>query len=326
MSAEDATVTAERAATPTDEWPSVTAIIPTRDRPEMLRRAVLSVLGQRYEGDVECLVIFDRQEPARPDVAVQGNRVLNIGRNVRTPGLAGTRNSGALIAAGEYLAFLDDDDEWHPDKLLRQMEALRREPGASMATCGIVLASGGKTHTRVPRETSVTLDDLTTSRRAEVHSSTLLMRRDRFVDEIGLIDEEIPGSYGEDYDVLLRAAKIAPLVAVTEPLVTVNWTVSYFNDRWQTMVEAIHYHLEKHPELKTPRNLSRMYGRLAFAHAASGEAREARSWARRSIGLNWRQPRGYISYLVSLGRPSSFVGGEGGARRREGRVSGGSGT
>ena len=309
MSAEDATVTAERAATPTDGWPSVTAIIPTRDRPEMLRRAVLSVLGQRYEGDIECLVIFDRQEPAGPDVVMPGNRVLNIGRNVRTPGLAGTRNSGALIATGEYLAFLDDDDEWHPDKLRRQMEAMRREPGASMATCGIVLASGGKTHTRVPRGSSVTLDDLTTSRRAEVHSSTLLMRRDRFVDEIGLIDEEIPGSYGEDYDVLLRAAKIAPLVAVTEPLVTVNWTVSYFNDRWQTMVEAIHYHLEKHPELKTPRNLSRMYGRLAFAHAASGEARQARSWARRSIALNWRQPRGYLSYLVSWGvvRPAWVV-------------------
>jgi glycosyltransferase involved in cell wall biosynthesis len=309
MSREDATVTADRAVTPTDAWPSVTAIIPTRDRPEMLRRAVLSVIGQRYEGDIECLVIFDREEPAHPDVDVPSKRVLTIGRNVRTPGLAGTRNSGALIATGEYLAFLDDDDEWHPDKLRRQMEALRREPGASMATCGIVLASGGKTHTRVPGGTSVTLEDLTNSRRAEVHSSTLLMRRDRFVDEIGLIDEDIPGSYGEDYDVLLRAAKIAPLVAVTEPLVTVNWTVSYFNDRWQTMVEAIHYHLEKHPELKTRRNLSRMYGRLAFAHAASGDVRQARSWARRSIRLSWKQPRGYLSYLVTWGllRPAWVV-------------------
>lgn len=301
MSREDATVTAERAAASADVWPSVTAIIPTRDRPEMLRRAVLSVLGQRYEGEVECLVIFDRQEPARPDVVVPSNRTLNVGRNVRTPGLAGTRNSGATIAAGEYLAFLDDDDEWHPDKLRRQIEAMRRDPGASMATCGIVLASGGKTHTRIPGATSVTLEDLTTSRRAEVHSSTLVMRRDRFVDEIGLIDEDIPGSYGEDYDVLLRAAKIAPLVAVTEPLVTVNWTVSYFNDRWPTMIEAIHYHLEKHPELRTPRNLARMYGRLAFAHAASGDGRQARSWAGRSIRLNWKQPRGYLAYLVAWG-------------------------
>ena len=301
MSREDATVTAERAAAAAEAWPSVTAIIPTRDRPEMLRRAVLSVLGQRYEGEVECLVVFDREEPARPDVVVPANRTLTVGRNVRTPGLAGTRNSGALIATGEYLAFLDDDDEWLPDKLRRQIEAMRRDPGASMATCGIVLASGGKTHTRIPRASSVTLEDLTASRRAEVHSSTLVMRRDRFVDEIGLIDEDIPGSYGEDYDVLLRAAKIAPLVAVTEPLVTVNWTVSYFNDRWHTMIEAIHYHLEKHPELRTRRNLARMYGRLAFAHAASGDRSEARSWAGRSIRLNWKQPRGYLACLVAWG-------------------------
>jgi glycosyltransferase involved in cell wall biosynthesis len=290
-------------------WPSVTAIVPTVDRPDMLRRAVRSVLAQRYPGEVDCLVVFDRQEPVRPDVDVPPGRSLALARNVRTPGLAGTRNSGALLATGDYVAFLDDDDEWHPDKLRRQIAALAAEPASPMATCGIVLASGGTTHTRVPTGGHVTLDDLTTSRRAEVHSSTLVMRRDRFLDEIGLIDEEIPGSYGEDYDVLLRAAKIGPIVAVGEPLVTVNWTVSYFNDRWQTMVQAIHYHLEKHPELRTPRNLARMYGRLAFAHAASGDRAEARAWARRSIRLSWKQPRGYLAYLVASGllRPAWIV-------------------
>jgi glycosyltransferase involved in cell wall biosynthesis len=297
MSGEEATATASRATSVA--WPSVTAIIPTVDRPEALRRAVLSVLNQRYPGEIQCVVVFDRRDPVRPDVEVPEGRELRLERNVRTPGLAGTRNSGALVAAGEYVAFLDDDDEWHPDKLRRQIEAFAREPDASMATCGIVLASGGRSHTRIPGGGRVTLDDLTTSRRAEVHSSTLLMRRDRFIGEIGMIDERIPGSYVEDYDVLLRAAKIAPIIAVGEPLVTVNWTVSYFNDRWQTMVQAIHYHLEKHPELRTPRNLARMYGRLAFAHAAAGEAAQARAWARRSVGLNWKQPRGYLAYLVS---------------------------
>jgi hypothetical protein len=289
------------AGAPEAPWPRVTAIIPTRDRPEALRRAVRSVLEQRYDGEIECLVIFDRREPVPPDVEVPERRSLVLGNNLRRGGLAGTRNTGALMATGEYVAFLDDDDEWHADKLQRQIEALRRAPEASMATCGIVLSSGGSTHTRIPSRDRVTLEDLTTSRRAEVHSSSLLMRRDTFLERIGMIDEEIPGSYGEDYDILLRAAKIAPIVAVREPLVRVSWAVSYFNDRWQTMIEAIHYHLDKHPELKTPRNLARMYGRLAFAHAASGERREARAWARRSIALNWRQPRGYLTYLIAWG-------------------------
>jgi Glycosyl transferase family 2 len=301
MSAREQASVAEEMTGGDAAWPSVSAIIPTVDRPDALRRAVLSVLGQRYAGDIECLVVFDRTEPARPDVVVPGGRTLTLRRNVRTPGLAGTRNSGVDAASGEYVAFLDDDDSWHPDKLRRQIEALRASPNASMATCGILLASGGRSHARVPASEVVTLDDLTTSRRAEVHSSTLLMRRDRLVGEIGPVDEDIPGSYGEDYDILLRAAKVGPIVAVTQPLVRVDWTASYFNDRWTTMIDAIHYHLDKHPELRTPRNLARMYGRLAFAHAAAGQSGEARSWARRSIALNWRQPRGYLAFLVSWG-------------------------
>jgi glycosyltransferase involved in cell wall biosynthesis len=302
MTTREEAVATPEAPTPSDDvWPKVTAIVPTVDRVEPLRRAVLSVLGQRYPGEIECIVVFDGREPTRPDVVVPERRSLVLATNTRSPGLAGNRNTGAILATGEFVAFLDDDDAWHPDKLRRQIEAYRLDPGASMVSCGIVLTSGGRRHTRVPESDRLTLDDLTTSRRAEIHSSSILMRRDRFVNEIGLIDEEIPGSYGEDYDILLRAAKIAPIVVVTEPLVQVSWTLSYFNDRWATMIEAIHYHLNKHSELKTPRNLARMYGRLAFAHAADGEPRTAREWARRSIELNWKQPRGYLAYLVSWG-------------------------
>jgi hypothetical protein len=88
----------------------------------------------------------------------------------------------------------------------------------------------------------------------------------------------------------------------------VYWQTSYFSARWQMMIPALHYQLEKHPELaRQPRNLARMYGRLAFAHAALGERGAARSWARRSIRLDWRQPRGYLSYLVTLGVPPRVI-------------------
>jgi glycosyltransferase involved in cell wall biosynthesis len=288
--------------------PKVTAIIPTRDRPEVLRRAVAAVLGQDYGGEIECLVVFDQQAPSLPDVPIPPSRGLRGTENVRSPGLAGARNSGAEAAQGTLLAFCDDDDEWLPQKLRLQVDVLRRHPDASAATCGIYVMTGSRKVPRTPTRETIDRADLARSRRMEVHSSTLVMERRRFLGDIGPIDEGIPGSYGEDYDWLLRAAEKAPLVVVPRPLVKVYWQSSYFSDRWQTMIPALHYQLSKHPELEQdPRNLSRMYGRIAFAHAASGERVAARSWARRSIRLDWRQPRGYLTYLVTLGLSPRFV-------------------
>ncbi|HEX5915470.1 MAG TPA: hypothetical protein VFY54_20355, partial [Rubrobacter sp.] len=58
--------------------------------------------------------------------------------------------------------------------------------------------------------------------------------------------------------------------------------------------------LEKHPEIKRDRiGLSRLYGRLAFAHAGAGRSRDARRWARRAISLNWRERRAYLALAVA---------------------------
>jgi GT2 family glycosyltransferase len=284
------------------ETPPVTAIVPTRDRPLLLERAVESILSQRYPGPLDCLIVFYQQEPRIPDVPVPDGRSLRVIENRRTAGLAGARNTGALDTNADLIAFCDDDDEWLPDKLRLQVEALMAHPGAPLATCGIWVRYERRAIARVPRERLITLDELLRSRRMEVHSSTLLLRRDAFIEEIGFVDEEIPGSYGEDYDLLLRAAHVGPLVSVHWPLVNVHWQSSFFSDRWQTIVPALQYQLRKHPELRRdPRNLSRMLGRMAFAYAASGQAEDARRWARRSIRLDWRQPRGYLAYLITLG-------------------------
>jgi glycosyltransferase involved in cell wall biosynthesis len=282
--------------------PKVSAIVPTRDRPELLERAVRSILAQRYPGPVECVVVFDQQTPRDLDVRIPRDRTLRSIANHRSPGLAGARNSGTDDTEGPLIAFCDDDDEWHPDKLRLQVEALEAQRTAPLATCGIWVLYKDRAIPRVPRERVITLDQLLRSRRMEVHSSTLLLRRDFFVNDIGPVDEEIPGGYGEDYDLLLRAAAVSPLAAVPQPLVRVYWQSSFFADRWQMIVPALRYQLRKHPELgRHPRNLSRMLGRMAFAYAASGERSDAREWARRSIRLDWRQPRGYLAYGISLG-------------------------
>ncbi len=283
------------------DWPSVSAVIPTRDRPELLARAVQSVLNQSYPGPLECVIVFDQQSPKMPDVKVPEGRPVRLIQNERTPGLAGARNSGATACTSDLLAWCDDDDEWLPDKLRRQVEAMQQTPGAAVATCGICVCVGNRRHLKSPAAPGVVpRAALLRSRQAWIHSTTLLIQRDRFFGDIGPVDEAVPGSYGEDYEWVLRASNAATIVAVPEALVRVYWQTSYYSDRWDVMISGIQYHLDKHPELTDDaRNAARMYGRLAFAYGASGMSVQARSWARRSIGLNWRQPRGYLAILVA---------------------------
>ncbi len=283
-------------------WPTVSVVVPTRDRPQLLPRAVGAILDQRYPGSIECLVVYDQTEPKLPwGGALPSGRAVRVIANGRTPGLAGARNAGALAADGALLAFCDDDDQWLPDKLVKQVRALRAYPDVAVATTGILVHYRRRTIPRVTAAPFVAHRDLLRSRVTELHPSTFLVRRQAFF-RIGLVDEQLPGSYAEDYDWLLRAARRSPILAVQEPLVHVHWhRSSFFADRWATIAAACRYLLDKHPELcEEPRGLARIYGQIAFASAASGDRPAAWAWARRALALSHRERRAYLALAVAL--------------------------
>ncbi len=283
------------------DTPAVSVVIATRDRPQLLAKAVGAVLAQDYAGPVQCVVVFDQAEPDTALARTDPRRSVTVVGNDRTPGLAGARNSGASAATGELLAFCDDDDEWLPSKLRLQAGRLA-ETGADVVVSGIHVDYGDKTITRVPHPEDVTLAELLRRRVMEAHPSTVVVRREAFFEKIGLVDEEIPGSYGEDYDWMLRAAAAGPIVVVAEPLVRVLWgQTSHFNRKWRTISDALQYLLHKHPAFADdPRGLARVQGQIAFAHAALGERREARAWAVRTLRGSWRERRAYLALAVSL--------------------------
>ena len=283
--------------------PSVSVVVATRDRPELLHRAVAAILGQTYAGRLQCVVVFDQSDPCLPWSEPGPQRRLVLLRNQRAPGLAGARNSGALHADGELLAFCDDDDEWLPDKLTRQVELLQARPDAAVVTTGIFVRYGHRTTARVSPTPMVSHHQLLRSRRFELHPSTVLVPRRLLLDRIGLVDEQIPGSYAEDYEWLLRASRIGPVLTVQEPLVTVHWhQASFFADRWRTIISALTYLLDKHGEFEQePAGLARIYGQIAFAHAALGERGAARRWARSTLSLSRRERRAYLALAVSVG-------------------------
>jgi glycosyltransferase involved in cell wall biosynthesis len=285
---------------------TVSVVIPTRDRPELLRRAIDACRAQEFPGTIEVVVVYDRAEPDH-GLAGDGVRVLV---NDRSPGLAGARNTGILAATGELVAFCDDDDEWLPGKLAAQIAALGRT-GAAFACCGIRVSYADATFDRVLDRDEITLAALLRDRMTELHPSTFLIRAAALRDGIGLVDEQIPGSYAEDYEFLLRAARHAPLVNVREPGTLVRWhRRSYFAQRWETISAALRWLIERYPEFASePAGLARVSGQIAFAEAAQGNTRAAAHWARRTLAGNHREPRAYLALAVAsrLVRPDAVV-------------------
>lgn len=281
--------------------PSVTVVIPTVDRPEMLARAVSAVLSQDYPGPVECLVVFDHVEPTMTSRQISSTRTVRVATNTRNRGLAGNRNTGYLLATGELLAGCDDDDEWLPGKLTAQVRLLQEHPEASVVSSGIFVHFRGRDIPRTPSSAELHLEDFLKDRHLEVNPCSNLMRRREVLDRIGLVDEQIPGGYGEDYEWILRAARCGPVICDPRPLVRVYWhDSSFFVNDWRTNIAALTYLIERVPEFQgEPAGLARLEGQIAFAHAALNERRLAVRLSRRALYRNPRTRHAWAALLVS---------------------------
>lgn len=290
--------------------PPVSVVVPTHRRPEMMRLAVQSVLAQDYAGDIEVLVVFDACPVELPDLEPGEGRSVRGLDNERTPGLAGARNTGIMAAQHQHVAFLDDDDAWLPAKLTAQMPLFETHPDVALVCSGMRVVHGGRsTHVRLAPDEDVVHDDLIADRIAALHSSSFVFRRDVLVDDVGLIDEDLPGSYGEDYDVLLRTARVGSIRVVNDPLIAVRWTgQSYFYGQWSMYAAALTYLLDQHPEFEgNPRAMSRIQSQIAFALASSGQRQASRAWARRALSDRRRNARAWLALAVSYRLASPAV-------------------
>jgi glycosyltransferase involved in cell wall biosynthesis len=283
--------------------PGVSVVIPTHRRPELMRRALMSVLGQTYQGSIEVLVVFDACEPELPEVSLPARITVSALVNNRTRGLAGARNTGILAASHEFVGFLDDDDYWLPDKLTAQLDLFAVRPRSSMVGTAMLVDAGEARHERLLPGDTITQRELLRDRLAGLHSSSFLFRREHLLDRIGLVDEELPGSYGEDYDLLLRASRTGPISVVNRPLVVVTWQgQSYYFGKWDRYAEALTYLISVHPEFATDRRgLGRVESQIAFAHAAAGAPQDAERWARQALGHDPIRIRAFLALAISRG-------------------------
>ncbi|MDX1394803.1 MAG: glycosyltransferase family 2 protein [Gemmatimonadota bacterium] len=170
------------------EAPLVSAVIPSADRPDLVVRAVRSALAQTHTR-LEVVVVIDGPDRATREAvaAIPDPRLRWIELEARSgPGAA--RNAGVSESRGEWIAFLDDDDEWFPDRLSRQLETAGRMPGPNRVIVGRVVARSGRDQAQAwPRrlpESDEPLSEYLFARRgarwgeALIHTSTWLIEAD----------------------------------------------------------------------------------------------------------------------------------------------------
>ncbi len=114
---------------------TVSVVIPVYNGSHLLQRAVDSTINQY--GSMEVLIVDDGSSDGIQQVVKKyaGNPDIRYIRNERNMGVAYARNRGVRLARGEYIAFLDADDWWEPEKILRQMEVMKRT-GSVMSYTG----------------------------------------------------------------------------------------------------------------------------------------------------------------------------------------------
>jgi glycosyltransferase involved in cell wall biosynthesis len=267
-------------------WPLVSVIMPTHGRPELVRKSIAAVVAQDYPGDIECIVVHDREPPDQSLLRLAGPaRAVTVIGNTRTPGLPGARNSGLAVAAGGFIAGCDDDDLWHPDKLRLQVTRLLADPSLLAVGSGMrLLLPGGKVTVWPGRAELISYELLLRNRVKELHSSTLVMRREAF-GAAGLYDEELPGGYGEDYDWVLRAARAGRVGTVPRPLADIpKDSGSWYSGRAALTATGLEHLLAKHPDIAgSRRGHARMLGQIALARSLLGQRRRALRYALKAL-------------------------------------------
>jgi glycosyltransferase involved in cell wall biosynthesis len=282
--------------------PTVSVIIPTYNRAQLLAFAVLSVLNQTYQ-DFELIVVDDGSSDNTVDVVTgfRDNRIRLI-RHSTSKGGAAARNTGIRSSIGDYLAFLDDDDEWLPDKLRLQMNIFR----VSSSTIGCVYtgylyierSSGSVISRTVPQKKGDLSEALLRGNCLGSGGSSVVLTRE-CINAVGMFDEDLP-SY-QDYDLWIRISKQFSFDYVVEPLVRVYVHNNSISKNWDAVNSGIDIMLKKHGSSTSLRKyLSYRSLNVGVSYCLAGNLPSGRSAYLRAIALYPLEIRHYVNLALSF--------------------------
>ena len=284
--------------------PKVSVIIPTYNRERFLPSAIKSVLKQTFT-DFEVIVSDDKSTDHTKQIvrSFRDERVKYI-LNEGNKGVSAARNSAILASKGDYIAFLDDDDQWLPVKLQKQVEVL---DNSRPNICGVYA-----NRVFIEKATGKILSDNPGTKklrgnllhqlmiRCPINTPTVVLKR-RCLDKIGLFDETI--SYMEDRDLWIRLSLHWDFEYISESLARIYvHGQSHLSQNLEAQTAAKEVILEKYKHLfkKHKRSCATLYLCLGAQYCQLKEMKKGRKYIVKGIINHPFNKIAYFHFFSSL--------------------------
>jgi glycosyltransferase involved in cell wall biosynthesis len=272
--------------------PLITAIVTTYDRPRLAQRAIRSAFAQTY-APLEILIIEDGTDSGVESwLQREKQGAVRYVRHHQNQGLAAARNTGLAYASGDYIAYLDDDDEWKPNRLAEQVKLLSQLSSTQRERTGVIYCTD---EIRYPDATVVA--DASEYNSGELRSSILKQHRlttpsssylfeVEALRDVGGFDEQLTSSI--DHDIWMALADAGyhayfvdePLVVkskegqatmVTDSRRRINGILQ-FVEKWRPVLKE--WMGEDQGDAFAEQYIARVMAKLAGEQAAAGEWKE----------------------------------------------------
>lgn len=293
----------------------VSVIIPTHNREDLLPRAIESVLKQTYT-KFEVIVVSDGSTDNTKEIVSKyssnDSRVRYIGY---TPARGGNiaRNTGIEASKGEYIAFLDDDDEWLSEKLEKQVKLLDQYEKVGLVYTGVhiiyvneKLEYNSMSKERGDLKKRILIDNCVGT------TSTVVLRK-HILRKSGMFDVELKAL--QDFDLWIRIAQYSNIDVIPEPMINYyNYigkkqvsavtqkyidAFEYINVKYKTQIESLNAN-EMHQKQIEENFL------LANKAMRNGEAKLARRYLKKILKYGFSK-KAFVYYFLSFASYKSVL-------------------
>src|SRR3972149_11623830 len=290
--------------------PKVSVIITTHNRGHLVSKAIQSVMNQTYQNFEMVIVDDGSTDNTEKIVKGFGDEKIQYIRHESNKRVSAARNTGIQMAKGKYIALLDDDDEWFPTKLEKQVKKFEESSERTgLIYTGVIVKSGN---------TGEVFGEMLPTLRGKLYmdfinrniipTSSSMIRKTCF-QEVGFFDESI--TFDEDWDLWIRISKRYEFDYIPEVLVSYYIHGIQITAKLDVKIRGRERFIKKHylDFSKYPSILAKHLKRVGKWHAISGNVREGRNYFWNSIKTFPLKNSAYLHFLLlSLATPMIISG------------------